>query len=486
MVSSALGAAGYQEYAGSVMPREVMSNQSDNETNDSTGDEAREHTREVVRVHQTRLRVLELQAAKLGDYVPPHILTEINDIQTEIAHLKAELNATTPPIARSHLRQLRQQALKAYYTQKWAQAEELFSQVLQLDLNDTDVQAKLEEVQRQLTLQAAYQLICELRNADQWQPALDALDDLERLQPNYPGAAELREWAEGRKERAKWYAGYVEMYRANQLSMARNLLETILLYFPEDIEAQEKLAQVLADLEREDNVYRATIDDAPSIPPELRITIALEQEYLKIAPGQLKTLDLSIMSLSNCMEYIHIKVEGVPQDWVETPEPITLLPGALEHIQLSIDIPKEPESRSGEYLVLFRAVANSDPNTQGIAQSKWEVLPFFESKLEIKPKKVRGRWEGNSAINIANMGNTIQSYTLAVEDDEDMLEFIFNEGQIVVLPGQVETIRLTVRPRERIWIGRASMYNFNVRCRSQDGTEQVIIASFVSQAVIAG
>jgi hypothetical protein len=500
-----LRSRGYQGYAGSVMPREDMSNQSDNETNHSTGDEARQHTREVVRVHQTRLHVLELQAAKLGDYVPPHVVTEINDIRTEIAHLIAELNATTPAIARSSLRQLRQQALKAYYTQKWAQAEELFSQVLQHDLNDTDVQAKLEDVQSKLTLQAMYQLICELRDAHQGQATLDALDDLEQLQPDYPGAAELREWAEKRSHRETEYAWIVEMYQRNALGLAHVALEGLLKHFPEDVEAQEMLAQVLTDLEREGYVYRATSADATSTPPEDAtstppedatrilsgpfITIEPEQAYLELTPGQVTMLRLDVINSTDVVDRLHVVVEGVPGAWIVPSEPIVVSPGRAGCTVLPIAVPKAPESKSGEYPVLLRAISEENPSIQDTAISKsiWTVLPFFESTLKIKPKKARGRWEGNYAVSVTNMGNTIQSYTLvAEEDDEDILEYIFKDEQIVLEPGQTAIIKLTVRPRERKWIGRSHIYNFNVRCRSQDGTEQIVIATFASQAIITG
>jgi CHAT domain len=42
--------------------------------------------------HQKRLETLELQAAKFGLSIPPHILIEIEDIQGKIASIEAQLN----------------------------------------------------------------------------------------------------------------------------------------------------------------------------------------------------------------------------------------------------------------------------------------------------------------------------------------------------------------------------------------------------------
>jgi hypothetical protein len=88
-------------------------------------DESRQHLRELHGTLQRRLYVLELQAAQFGISVPPHVVTEIGKIRAELIRVRASLAASTTAAIRAELRQLRQQALKAYYAQQWAQAEDL-------------------------------------------------------------------------------------------------------------------------------------------------------------------------------------------------------------------------------------------------------------------------------------------------------------------------------------------------------------------------
>ena len=57
-------------------------------------DEEQQHLRELVTIKRRRLRVLEIQEAKLGIYVPPHVTMEIEDLRHEIAALKAQLRDT--------------------------------------------------------------------------------------------------------------------------------------------------------------------------------------------------------------------------------------------------------------------------------------------------------------------------------------------------------------------------------------------------------
>lgn len=157
--------------------------------------EQRQHLRDLLRAHQSQLRVLELQAATFGAHAPPHVLTEIDRLTAVIADIEAQLGQPTPAVSRAALRQLRQQAFAAYYAETWEHAEDLLIQIVQADPADQDAQAKLDHTQRQLDLRAFYQAIVELREDGNRRAVLAALADLDQRQPNYPGTAELREWA---------------------------------------------------------------------------------------------------------------------------------------------------------------------------------------------------------------------------------------------------------------------------------------------------
>jgi hypothetical protein len=163
--------------------------------------EQRQHLRDLLRAHQSQLRVLELQAATFGAHAPPHVLTEIDRLTAVIAGIEAQLGQSAPAVSRAALRQLRQQALAAYYAETWERAEDLLVQIVQADPADQDAQAKLTHTQRQLDLRAFYQAIVELRDAGNWRAVLAALADLDQRQPDYPGTAELREWAEAEQRR---------------------------------------------------------------------------------------------------------------------------------------------------------------------------------------------------------------------------------------------------------------------------------------------
>lgn len=48
----------------------------------------RQNLDDLIQAHTERLRVLEVQAARFGDDAPPHIVTEIERIEAELAQLR--------------------------------------------------------------------------------------------------------------------------------------------------------------------------------------------------------------------------------------------------------------------------------------------------------------------------------------------------------------------------------------------------------------
>ncbi len=54
------------------------------------------HTEKLIDIHQRRLQVLQEQQAAMGILTPPHIITEIEDIQQQIGDLQNQLNSPSP------------------------------------------------------------------------------------------------------------------------------------------------------------------------------------------------------------------------------------------------------------------------------------------------------------------------------------------------------------------------------------------------------
>jgi hypothetical protein len=159
------------------------------------------HLNDKLQILQRRLQILEQQAAAHGLDAPPAISIEIEDTRAKIKQIESQLGIedlllAAQPSAVATQRRRWARALKAYFRGDWVQAEKLLMRVLNDDPGNAEAQNQLIETQHQLKLSLLYRLIGELRAEGDWRAVLAALDELERLHPSYPGAAELRSWAE--------------------------------------------------------------------------------------------------------------------------------------------------------------------------------------------------------------------------------------------------------------------------------------------------
>jgi tetratricopeptide (TPR) repeat protein len=188
-------------------PEEMISNAKEERISrsDALDDKERSNLREVMRAYQRRLRVLELQRATKGVNTPPEVLTEIEDIQSEIEKIEEQATRLSPILDRVAQRQRRSEAIASFFSRNWELAEELLEQVVQVNPEDHDAALKLQQAQRQLDQRAAYQALRKLRSDGLWQATLDALDDFFREYPDVSDPDDLRSWAEFRKLRSERY-----------------------------------------------------------------------------------------------------------------------------------------------------------------------------------------------------------------------------------------------------------------------------------------
>src|SRR5690349_13507287 len=56
----------------------------------------RRHLEQMREIHRKRLMVLEEQAGRLGDHVPPHVPVEIGELQEKIEQIDSKLGINTP------------------------------------------------------------------------------------------------------------------------------------------------------------------------------------------------------------------------------------------------------------------------------------------------------------------------------------------------------------------------------------------------------
>jgi formylglycine-generating enzyme required for sulfatase activity len=113
-----------------------------------------------------------------------------------------------PPLDPQTLDELWQQALAAFFSERYAVARPLLETINTRNPGHEDVAEKLSETLLYLTLQARYAVATRLRAEGNAHATLRALDDLRRRQPDFPDPQNHRAWAERTTREAAALARY--------------------------------------------------------------------------------------------------------------------------------------------------------------------------------------------------------------------------------------------------------------------------------------
>jgi|GEM_PF-7121757 len=209
-----------------------------------------------------------------------------------------------------------------------------------------------------------------------------------------------------------------------------------------------------------------------------RIAVSLEgnQEILELTPGQPTVVRAMVTNRGHVPDRVTLDVEGVPATWVQVPsEPLEVRPNRPVPIPLQILVPRTTENRAGENPVTIRARSQNNLAETGSTTTRWAVLPFAESHMELHPRKriVRGLQQTTYVVTLQNLGNATTFYSLQAGEEEPGLDYSLEQPRIIVEPGKSANLRLGVQAREKP-AGKLQNYTFGVEATS--ATQETLAA----------
>jgi hypothetical protein len=224
----------------------------------------------------------------------------------------------------------------------------------------------------------------------------------------------------------------------------------------------------------------------PATPPSSvgRFGVRLDPEQLTLTPGEPAFLRVTMFNHGSTMDRLRVAVTGIPSTWVRGAEQaVQLSPGAEATIPLTIEVPRAPESLPNDYDVSVRARSATNPDESGAAGARWTVLPYSACDLRVAPHKVSDRTVAEYQVNVRNGGNTPASYLLSAADDEKVLKYTLAQDQVLLKPGQLATVKLTVSAPRRL-LGSDQPREFTVRADLPNGFSESATAQFIQHALL--
>jgi serine/threonine protein kinase len=211
-----------------------------------------------------------------------------------------------------------------------------------------------------------------------------------------------------------------------------------------------------------------------------RIGIFMEPGELAVDPGGSITASLTILNQGSVVDHFQTSVTGVPADWVPvTPQPVRLMPGAQQAVTVTIQPPRAPQTRAGNYPLAIRVTSQDAPSEVAEVKRTLTVSSYSQFTSELHPQRLHAGKAGR--ITVKNQGNAQQLYTVTWKDRADELSFEPPRATLTVPEGQAAATEFRGGPRQQQLFGREKQHAFNVQVASPGGEVQTHSGELVSK-----
>lgn len=200
------------------------------------------------------------------------------------------------------------------------------------------------------------------------------------------------------------------------------------------------------------------------------IHVIVEPTSFHITAGDMAEATAIISNIGNTVDQFTFSIEGLETDWYNfSATSVALLPNDQETLKIFIH-PKD-ENKPGSYDFQLVVTSQERPeNTQRVELSL-EVNVAPELLFEITPQQVTGR-NGKYKVLVKNPGGTSVRVHLDTVDDEAMLHYTLQPGELTVPANGQSESSLKVRLRWLDFFTRDRVCTFQVSAAISD-SEQV-------------
>jgi uncharacterized protein YegP (UPF0339 family) len=195
----------------------------------------------------------------------------------------------------------------------------------------------------------------------------------------------------------------------------------------------------------------------------------LEGPDMPVAPGAHVQSILKIENLGDEIDRYFIEVDGLPKGWARVDRvEMELGPGEQGQALISFKPLRRSESAPGDYPFMVRVRSKSKPAQTVDAPTTLHVLPFSGFGMALGDTHVEAAT--GFKLYLHNQGNASLSLTLRGTDADHALTFQFPKSNLVLGPGERQTIVGTVRPRRSKVFGQEHEREFALVARAQDAS----------------
>jgi eukaryotic-like serine/threonine-protein kinase len=202
-----------------------------------------------------------------------------------------------------------------------------------------------------------------------------------------------------------------------------------------------------------------------------RVSVFVENPELQVDPGRSVNVTLIMLNQGSLVDHFRISIRGLPGAWTPSlPPPVQLMPGSQQSVILTIQPPRSPQTRAGDYNFAVRVVSQDAPGESVETSLSLKVGAFDGFSSEFHPQRLL---DGKAArATIRNQGNRKATYRLSMRDRGEEVSFRPPQAVLEVEEGKSGFVEFSAAPRRKRWFGREQVYPFTLQVSDAMGETQ--------------
>ncbi|CAM5684025.1 COG1470 family protein [Streptomyces tanashiensis] len=193
---------------------------------------------------------------------------------------------------------------------------------------------------------------------------------------------------------------------------------------------------------------------------------SLDPADVTIEPGTRTSARLRVRNTGDTVEEYRLSLVGKPSGWSRVePDVLRLYPGSEGTAEITFAPPRSSDVEAGPLAYGIRVDPRENSAARDVVEGRLTVTPFAETRAELLPPALVGRFRGRARIAVDNLGNTPLTASLIVRDEANRLTFDVRPNAVQIAPGRAAFGELVVRPQAVRWTGAEESHRFTVAVR---------------------
>jgi PKD repeat protein len=214
-------------------------------------------------------------------------------------------------------------------------------------------------------------------------------------------------------------------------------------------------------------------------------TVELEPPGMAVAPGAHVQSALVIENIGDETDRYFIEIDGLPTGWARVDRlEMEVAPGEQAQAMISFKPLRRSESTPGEYPFVVHVRSKSNPAQTIDAPTVLHILPFTGFGMALDRTTIQPGEDFK--LYLHNQGSAPLTLTVQGADAARALSFQLPQQQVVLVPGERETLTGTVSPRQPKLFGKDEVRAFSLLVRSHDtsGFLAAVPGKYVHKALL--